>query len=196
MRTSFLCGMILSLLLSSCNGQIVSDPKTIYNKDFKWTIVIPENFNFIEPSEWEKLQNRGIDAIEETIGEEVESQAKTIFVFKNGDFNYLESNYQPYDIDADGDYIETCRGVNEIFYQTLESQMPDAVIDTISSVEKISGLEFQTFKLNATMPNGMIIHMIMYSRLFGEKELSVNVTYVNEVEGKRMIEAWSSSKFE
>ena len=60
--------LILLLAISSCNEQTKSDPKTLYNEEFKWTIVIPENFNNVSPADWRKMQNKGADAIESTYG--------------------------------------------------------------------------------------------------------------------------------
>lgn len=196
MRNSILSPLFLLLLLSSCTGQTKTEPKTLYNEDFKWTITIPENFINVSPQEWAKMQNKGLDAVENTYGEEVINQAKIIFVFKNADFNYMESNYQPFDVEVDGDYLESCKGVNEILFETFKTQMPNAKIDSISSVEKISNLNFQTFKMKINFPNGMTMHSQMYSRLFDKKEFSVNVMYVDEKQGGKMIEAWTKSKFE
>ncbi|MFK7796997.1 MAG: hypothetical protein AB8E82_06055 [Aureispira sp.] len=196
MRQTIFSFIILSILLTSCNGQIKTDPKKLYNEDFKWTIVIPENFNIVSPDDWAKMQNKGADAIENTYGEEVINQAKTIFVFKNADFNYLESNYQPFDTEVDGDYLESCKNVNEILYETFKTQMPNAVIDSSRSVEKISGLDFQTFKMKIDFPNGMIMHSLMYSRLFDKNEFSVNIMYVDDKQGEKMLNAWTNSRFE
>lgn len=196
MRQTFFTFLILSLLLTSCKGQTKTDPKILYNEDFKWTIVIPENFINVSPSDWAKMQNKGADAIESTYGEEVINQSKTIFVFKNADFNYLESNYQPFDIEVDGDYLESCKNVNEILYETFKTQMPNAIIDSTRTVEKISGLDFQAFKMKIDFPNGMTMHSFMYSRLFDKKEFSVNIMYVDNKQGEKMINAWRNSKFE
>lgn len=196
MRNSILTSLFFLLLLSGCTGQTKTKPKTLYNEDFKWTITIPENFINVSPKEWAKMQNKGLDAVENTYGEEVINQAKIIFVFKNADFNYMESNYQPFDVEVDGDYLESCKGVNEILFETFKTQMPNAKIDSISSVEKISNLNFQTFKMKIDFPNGMTMHSQMYSRLFDKKEFSVNIMYVDGKQGKKMIEAWTKSKFE
>lgn len=195
MRNSILTSLFFLLLLTGCTGQTKTELKTLYNEDFKWTITIPENFINVSPQEWAKMQNKGIDAVEKTYGEEVINQAKIIFVFKNADFNYMESNYQPFDVEVDGDYLESCIGVKEILYETFKTQIPNAKIDSISSVEKISNLDFQTFKMKIDFPNGMTMHSLMYSRLFDKKEFSVNIMYVDEKQGKKMIEAWTKSKF-
>ncbi|MCB0495266.1 MAG: hypothetical protein KDC79_03980 [Cyclobacteriaceae bacterium] len=195
--TIFTFNLLLSLLvLSSCSGQTSKESQTLHNEDFGWTITIPEDFVNVSPEEWKKMQNKGLDAIENTYGEEVVNQSKIVFVFKNADFNYMESNYQPFDTQIDGDYLESWSGVNEIVFETFRSQMPNARIDSISSVEKVSGLDFHTFKIKIDFPNGMIMHSLMYSRLFDKKEFSLNIIYVDEKQGEKMIDAWFNSRFE
>ena len=133
-----------TIIIQSCNGQNTSKQE-IYNKDFKWTITIPENFQNVSKEEWSKMQNKGEEAIENTYGEEIINQSKTIFVFKSDQFNYFESNYQPFDVAIDGDYLESCKNVNNIIFETFKTQMPGIKIDSTSSVEKIDNLNFQIF---------------------------------------------------
>ncbi len=187
---------IIFLGLNSCHSQSESNSKIIQNKDFNWTITIPENFISMNENEWNKTQQKGKDAIEKTFGEEIINQTTTIFIFKNGQFNNFEANYQPYDIEIDGNYLETYDGVNEIMYETLETQIPEAKLDSISSTQKISGLEFQRFDVTVDFPNGMKMTTIGFSRLFDKKEFTLNITAVDEKSGKEMLDAFLNSKFE
>jgi len=184
----------LTIIFQSCNGQ-TTPKKEIYNKDFNWTITIPENFQNVSAEEWEKMQNKGADAIEKTYDEEVINQSKTIFVFKNDQLNYFESNYQPFDTAIDGDYFESCKNVNNMLYETFITQLPDIKIDSVSTIEKIDNLEFQLFKMKVEYPNKMVLNVLMYSRLFDKKEFSVNIMYVDNNKGKQMLESWKKSKF-
>ena len=183
-----------TIIIQSCNGQNTSKQE-IYNKDFKWTITIPENFQNVSKEEWSKMQNKGEEAIENTYGEEIINQSKTIFVFKSDQFNYFESNYQPFDVAIDGDYLESCKNVNNIIFETFKTQMPGIKIDSTSSVEKIDNLNFQIFKLKVEYPNKMILNLMMYSRLFDKKEFSVNIMYVDNEKGQQMLDSWKKSKF-
>lgn len=182
------------IVFQNCNGQTTAE-REIYNKDFKWSIKIPENFENVSADEWTKLQNKGAEAIENTYDEKIVNQSKTIFVFKSDQLNYFESNYQPYDVLVDGDYIESCKIVNQVLYETFVSQIPGIKIDTISTVEKNDNLEFRKFKMKIVYPNKMVFNVIMYSRLFGKREFSVNIMYVDNRKGQLMLEAWENSKF-
>ena len=37
-----------------------SDKKVFFNKEFNWTISIPENFENVNAEEWAKFQNKGV----------------------------------------------------------------------------------------------------------------------------------------
>ena len=187
----FIC---LFVLFHNCTEQ-TTPKKEILNKDFNWRIIIPENFDTVSSSEWAKMQNRGADAVEKTFEAKVENRSKTIFVFTSDQHNYFESNYQPFDTTIDGNYLESCHNVNKILYETFIAQMPNIKIDTAASVEKIDGLDFQTFKMKVTYPNNMVLNVFLFSRLFGNKEFSVNIMYVDTEKGKLMLDSWKNSKF-
>lgn len=184
----------LILTTQSSIGQSTTK-KEIFNKTFNWTITIPENFENVSKEQWGEIQNKGADAIEKTYGEEVVNQSKTIFVFKSDQMNYFESSYQPFDKAIDGDYLEACKNLNEILYETFKTQMPDIKIEKSSSTEKIDNLVFQVFKMKVQYPNKMVLNVLMYSRLFGKKEFSVNIMYVDNLKGEQMLDSWKNSKF-
>lgn len=188
--------LIFSILLFS---QILfsqnATNKELFNSEFNWKITIPENFQNVNSEEQKRLQKKGEDAVEKTFGEEVINQSKNIFAFNNGKFNYFDSCYQPFDTEIDGDYITTCKAVNNILYETIKTQSPNSKIDTISSKEIIDKLEFEKFSLKAEFQNGITINMIMYSRLFDKKEFSVNIIFIDEKKGKLMLESWKNSTF-
>lgn len=185
----------LIFILQNCNSQTKTDKKEIFNKDFNWTITIPENFETVTPEEWMRMQNKGVDLIEKTYETKIEDNTKTIFVFKSDQFNYFESNYQPFDTIENGNYDESCREVNKILYGTFESQMPNAKLDSMSSKEIINGLTFNKFKTTIYFPNKMVMEYLMYSRLFDKREFTVNIMTVDEAKQQVLLDAWKNSKF-
>jgi hypothetical protein len=191
--TLLLSGLVAILL--SCPAAAQTAKKEIHNKEFNWTIVIPEGFESVTAEEWTRLENKGADAIEKTYGEKVENRAKTIFVFRSDRLHYLESNYQSYNVKEDGDYLESVKSVNDVLYGTFEAQLPNARLDSAFSTEVISGLTFQRFKIAITLPNKMILNVWMYSRLFGKKDFSLNIMAVDKEKERLLLEAWRSSKF-
>lgn len=187
----FLCLIVLN---QSCIRQ-TTPQKSIYSKDFNWTITIPENFESLTAEQWKKMQNKGTEAIEKTYHKKVVNQAKTIFVFQNDKFNYLQSDYRIFDILRDEDYSKTFKTEGELLYQTCNAQIPGTKIDTTYSTEKIDNLEFKKFKLTVTFPNKGVLNLFMFRRLFGNKEFTLNLFFKDELKGEKMLECWRKSKF-
>ena len=184
----------LIIIFQSCNGQ-KKEKQEIHNKDFNWTITIPENFENVSSADWAKMQDKGADVIEKTFEGEVINQSKTIFVFKSDQLNYFESNHQPFDPSVDGDYSESCKAVDEVLYETFKAQMPGVKIDTTRTLEKIDNLEFQTLTMKMEYPNKMVLNLLMFSRLFDKREFTVNIMYVDKLKGQQMLDSWRQSKF-
>ncbi len=195
MRTSKTISLILWIGLISCNCQTESGP-TLNIEEFNWTVTIPENFNSVKASDWNKIEKKGEVAIEKTIGEDIINEAVTIFIYKNEQYNTFEANWQPFDAEIDGEYSETFSEVNKIIYRTFETQIPNAKLDSISSMQKVSGLDFHRFDIAIDFPNGIKMKTIGFSRLFGKKEFTMNITYVDEQIGKKMLDAFLNSEFE
>ncbi|WP_407428836.1 hypothetical protein [Arcticibacter sp.] len=189
---------ILAMILfasSSCIAQTTAAPKEIYNKDFDWTITIPENFEMVSREDWQKMQNRGAEAIENTIDGTVDNQAKTIFVFNSDRFNYFESNYQPFDSTKDGNYLESHRAVQNVLYETFKAQMQNPRIDSLSSTETIDGLKFYVNKMIIYLPDDIVMELLMYSHLFGTRDFTVNILTIDKNKQNVLLQAWRESKF-
>ncbi|WP_010134010.1 hypothetical protein [Ochrovirga pacifica] len=189
----FQISIIGFLLLTSCSKEKV---RVIENEDFKWTVTIPKNFRELSDSEWDKVENKGMDAFENVYGEEVENRATTLFAYKSGQFQTFESNFQIHDLEEDGNYYESNREVNKMTFETLKETMPNAILDSVSSKEMIDGLEFDRFQMNIDFQNGIEMTTVGYSRLFNDKDFTINIVYTKENVGKELIENILTSKFE
>lgn len=195
MKIVKILSLVLFIGIQCCFSQTNSKPKVVNIKEFNWKVTIPKNFALIDGKEWDKVEKRGEKAIEDTFGEGIINQATTLFAYKNGQFNIFEANWQPFDSKLDGDYLETYSEVNKMIYQTFEAQMPKAKLDSISSTQKISGLKFRRFDITINLPNGMILKIIGFSRLFDKKEFTVNITFIDEKIGEKMLDAFQKSRF-
>ena len=188
--------LTIAVFFIACSLFAQAEPgKEYFFKPLKWKIIIPEGTKSVSNEEWNKLEEKGAAAIEKTYGEKIENNATTLFVVKYDDLNYFEANQQPYDSIADPDYPAYFQGVNDVLYETFREQIPNGKIDTSSSQELIAGLLFQKFRISISLPNNMIIRLFMYSRPFGDKEFTVNIMYVEEEKGIRMMSAWKKSTF-
>lgn len=188
-----LCTLFVLFTLATY-GQEKKDEK-IFIKEFNWTMISPEGFERMSQEEIDHLRNRGIQVLENGTGEELVDEVTVLFWIKKGTLNSLEANYQPFDEEVDGDYDETFDDVNEISVAAIKDQFPQIQIDTVTSIEKIDRLNFRKFYMKLTYPGGVVLHNHSYSYLFGDKEFTVSISYVDEKFGQQMLNAWLKSKF-
>lgn len=189
-----LTSFLLICLFVSCSDSKVKN-RQIFIEEFNWKITVPEGFEYMSEKEVQATRNKGLNLLEEKLGEEIEDITKVIFWIQNGELNGLEANFQPFDIQEDGDYKESNDYINKFSVEALTSKYPQIQVDSLTSFEKIDDLNFQKFYAKFTYPNGMIFYTHSYSHLFGNKDFTVSITYLDEKIGEKMLESFRKSKF-
>ncbi len=192
-RNAFVVLLLLQTVF--CRGQSAADGQEFHSKEFDWTISIPNGFVKMADSTQAKMQQKGTDLIEKAYDMKVDNQAKTMCAFRSDPFHYFEANYQPFDVAKDGDYETTFKGVSDILYGTFVANMPKTRLDSSFGREIVAGKEFHVFHVTIYITPQVTMHMLMYSRLFGKREFTVTILYVDEAKGKALLEAWRQSHF-
>ena len=189
----FLISIIGFLFLTSCNKEKV---RVIENDDFKWTITIPKNFKEVSEKNWDKVKSNGIESFEKFSDQKVKKDdiENTLFAYKNGPFHTLESNFKI--IDTTENYSKSNKELNTVTYESLKKAMSNTELDSLSSKQVISGMEFDTFEINFDYPNGERLKTKSFRRLFGNKRFTINILYKNETIGKELINSIKNSNFE
>jgi len=187
----FIC---LSTGFQFCVGQ-TTPKKEYYSKEFNWRITIPENFVSIDSAEMARIEVKGAAVMDKANNTKVENHATLLFSVKTDLMNHLDCSYQPFNPAVDGNYLETKQAINNMIYKTLTTQLQGVKVDTTTRIEKISNLEFNTFMTTVTYPNKMVLHSLMYYRLFGKREFSLNIVYKEDEKGQQMLNAWKNSTF-
>jgi len=189
----FLISIIGFLILISCQKE---KEITIENDDFKWTINIPKNFKEVSEKNWNKVKSDGIESFKKVSDQKVKKEdiENTLFAYKNGQFHTLESNYKI--INTTENYIESNKGMNTVTYESLKKAMSNTELDSLSSKQVISGMEFDTFEINFDYPNGERLTTKSFRRLFGNKRFTINIVYKDEAIGKELFNSIANSKFE
>jgi hypothetical protein len=187
----FIC---LSAGVQFCAAQ-TTPKKEYYNKDFNWRITIPENFTSMDSAEIAGMQKKGAAHFDKANNTKSEDHATLLFSVKTDPMNHFECSYQPFNPAVDGDYVTTKQAINDMLYKTITTQLQGVKVDTATSVEKINNLEFHTYNTTVTYPNKMVLHMLLYYRLFDKKEFAMNIFYKDDEKGQQMLNAWKSSIF-
>jgi hypothetical protein len=187
--------LLALVAISTSKAQDTTKIKQFYSKDFNWTITIPPNFDTVSIADWNRFKNKGAEAVEKTYDQKITDKTITIFVFRSGMANYFEANYQPFDAKKDGNYKWLNKNVDAVLYHTLATQIPGSVIDSATTITAVGKVSFDAFILRATLPNGVVFSIYSFSRLFGKRDFTVNIMFINNDKGNVMLDAWKKSVF-
>ncbi|RFZ85665.1 hypothetical protein DYU05_08735 [Mucilaginibacter terrenus] len=190
----FLVAVCSTLTYSGVVAQQASAPRQLKSDLFGWTITPPPGFNTMDAADYQKMKAKGAGAIEGTYNAKVEDHTHAIFVMRKDQMHYFEANWQPAELGG-GTMAESDKAVGDILYGTFEKQMPGAKLDTSYTSEVVSGLPFRLFKMNISFPNKINLTMNLYSKVFGNKDLSVVMMYVDKTIGETMLAAFRASTF-
>lgn len=115
--------------------------------------------------------------------------------FKKNQLNLFASSSEPFKEEYPGEYIENCKNLNKLIFDTYQGQGIKA--DSSSGIAIIDGLEFKTFKTKIFGKDGkLILNQIMYSRLINEFDFGININYNNETDRDIMLKVLKESKLD
>ena len=152
-KSRFVLILFLPCLFAHCSGQL-STNDTLFIPDFKWRLKIPAFLVSENKEEWKRVQEGGQKAIRDAYNIKIKNKLKTIFVFKSADNSFFEAVSEPISKKQAENYVQTCERMNDIFYNTIKTQVPTAQIDTTKSMEFVDNLPFQVLKAKVTFPDG------------------------------------------
>ena len=193
-KSKLLLLLFYPILFSSCSGQDSTKNELVIT-DFNWKLKIPEFLISENKEEWKKAQDRGKKGIEDTYNVELKNKTTTIFIFKSKDESFFEATSEKLKPEMTSDYLATCERMNDIFYNSITTQVPNAKMDTTKTVETINNIQFQTLTSKITFPNGYTKNAIMFRSLFKDTELTVSIMFSNQQTGQQIIEAFKKSSF-
>lgn len=195
MRISILLTFLCLSAFFSASGQPDSSGTVFSSKEFKWKMVIPAGYKPMGEEEWGKMQKRGEAVLEKANGIEVENHAVTLFVYRLDAMHSIDANWQTLSKEDVKDIEGINRLVGDAVYNAIKSQVGNATIDTAYNKEPIDGLTFNVFTLKVEMKPGKYLYMVMFSRLFGQKEFSFNCVAVENEKLDAAIAAFRRSTF-
>ena len=204
-RFSYFCAMqylsriLFSVCLLTCFQFSFAQSETGKSYTFSqigWSFTLPGGFTPMDSATAEAASQRGTKAIEDANGITADmSKTKTLISATKNSYNYFNVTITPYDVAKDGDFTTVSNGVKGVVYTTFAGQMPDAVIDSSTTIVSIDGLSFDKFRVTVTMQGKAIFNMFLLSKLYKGFDLGIAYLYVDE-DTKQEIEALlSNSKF-
>jgi len=177
------------------SAEFLSKDTTYHYQPLEWEITIPKDYEFLTKDQEEKLTTRGLNAIEKSVGTDVDVQP----------FNHL-INFRK---DAKNVFLSSSQVVNNTDFPMYQEIHKDAVstliqtyednnipVDHTAGTETIDGKKFIKDKFNLLSKEGKVLMtQIMYTRLFDSMELTVTISWSDQKYGDEMVAIWRKSTF-
>lgn len=187
--------LISAFACTFCNAQQQNRKFTF--KEVGWTITLPAGYEVMDSSTNAAFISKGKKAVEESNDMELDiSQMRTLISASKSQFNYFDATITSYDAQEDGNYEELNQGINDVLFKTFEDKMPNQKIDSSTTTTTIDGLIFDKFQIKIPLGEGMIMNMILLSRLRNGFDFGISYLYLDETTKQEIEHMLSTSEFE
>lgn len=169
---------------------------TYTSKEIGWTMPLPEGWTILSQAQVDEYDQKGLKAIEETVGAEIDySELKHLISFKKDPFNVFQSTIEPFKEEYPGEWKANNDALKGIIYDTYVNQ-GIKVDSSKTTIEKIGGIDFQCYSFIIYAPNGtVIIKQVLYNCLMKGYSFGVNLNYNTEATRKELYTVWRKSVF-
>jgi tetratricopeptide (TPR) repeat protein len=200
MKISFLL-ILVSILLAGCkfeaaiNPNELTEPLLVENEVVGWKIEVPAGWEMISEEETQERQDRGFEAIEESMDLEIDASGMLqLLNIKKNATNVLAITAQPFFEEYIDEWKATNIYLQEILFDTYENKDITPEMSVIET-EQIYGLEFSTYSI-ILLNEDSEINQTIYSSLHNGFDVSVILTYTDDAIKDEMFAIWRSSKFD
>lgn len=191
----------LFIIVSNAIGQ-VAEPIHVYNfPELGWELKLPAKYKQWDKLKEEKQKEKGEKEILSANGFDSNTKLTpyiTLISLHPDQFNYMDAQIQHYNESTDGNWEETQTSVNQMVYNTFKAQSAKLTIDTVTSSERIGGIQFHKFDITITFPAKFPnLRLIMYAALINGYDVGINFMYLEKegAIGKEFLEYFYKSSF-
>lgn len=188
----FFLGLLL-ITAYTAKGQATQQS---YIREFNWRMTIPAAFEKlpVDSEPWAEKVNRNTDTL--ATKDVAINPARIILLYGKDPANRITASVRMLHTPGRDEFLRLCREEEELMYMGFELQFPDVKIDTAHAIEKIGELPFRTYGIKFAIPGKGTMRLAMFSRLFGQKVLTVTILYTDQQKGAQLLAAWKQSTFQ
>lgn len=165
---------------------------TYTNETLGWKITFPETWIVTSKSSLEAMDKRS----KEVSGDAAVSTdgIERLLAFQKNFDNNFQSTREPFNGKGDAAYQQIKYSIREKLYLSYLDQKFS--IDTVSSVQKIDGLDFDCFEIKLYDRNGeRFATQLLYTKIIADNYFNVIINYSNEGDKMKMVECFKKSTF-
>ena len=177
------------------NGKIDENFKYTCN-EVGWETYLPKDWNLITKEENKKINQKGKEVIQKSLGTVVDmSSLKELVNIKRDIYNSFLSTIEKYDLNKDGDYSAHNLYVDKILRDTYNANK--IKFESKPGSEKIDDIDFHTMEIKNFAPKSdkILLTQKMYSTLLKGYDFAMTINYNNEQDRQTLLKIINNSKF-
>lgn len=177
------------------NGKIDETFKYTCN-EVGWETYLPKDWNVITKEENKKITQRGKEALQKSLGTDVDMSAlKELVNIKKDIYNSFLSTIEKYDATQDGDYSAHNVYVDKVMSDAYN--VNKIKFESKTGSEKIDHINFHTMEIKIFAPksNKILLTQKMYSALLKGYDFGMTINYNNEEDRQVLVKIINTSKF-
>jgi len=186
------------VFLLNCNEKDNSKSGTkIFDTATGFSMTVPSSFPKLDSQTKEGKLKKGVKQLNKLHASELEFDLNTIekaSIFQYDEDNIFLLNTKDYSVAEQGNYNEAISELNKFAYQTQNLNFPNARLDSVTSREKIDGIEFIKYILTAKISENKTMHVVNYYHLFKDKDFTASIIFTDEELGKQVLRAFKAAK--
>lgn len=203
MKNTFLFISALALLFSCQSkdpNKQIDEGKVTENfytsEEIGWRIEIPEGWSVQMRDQIDSEQERGQEAVEETLGQDIDmSTLKNLIHFEKDPFNSFQSSSEPFELEYEGEFEANTAVGKKIIFQTFIDQ-GIKTDSTATTIERINGLDFLVFGYSIYDRQGKkILSARSYNRLINGYDFCASLYYNSPETEAELMKVWKNSQF-
>jgi len=199
MKISTIVFIFSAVFLLNCKEKSGKPGTKINDNTTGFSMTVPGSFPKLDSPAKEGQLKKGTRQLNKLHDSELEFDLNSIEkanIFQADENNLFLLNTKEYNIDTQGNYNEAISELNKFAYQTQQLNFPNAKLDSATLKEKIDGIEFTKYILNAKISDDKTMHVVNYYHLFKDnKDFIASVIFTDEELGKEVLQAFRASKF-
>ena len=191
--TSSVCPTVIADALSGETG--IRDGY-FFAEEIGWRMPVPEGWEVMGAEKIEALQDRGQEALSETLGAEIDPQGlKQLLNLQKAEPNNFQSTIEPFAENYEGEWHDNNAALRELLIDTYTNAgLGVEVSDTVQEV--IGGVTFEYMEFRLLAPDGSeLLRQAMYSSLINGFDFGASASYNDAELGAELLRAWKASTF-
>ena len=165
-------------------------------KEVGWTIELPRGFEKMSLAADAANNQKGKNAIESVINQPIDaSGTRTLISATKNIHEYFNATITAFNVKKDGSYYKSNVAVKKLIYNTFKAQMPQAVIDSATTIKLIGGLKFDKFQMKAFIDQKLLFTMVLCSKLYKGYDFGISYLFIKSDTENELDAMFENSSF-